>query len=115
MDENKIDGEIHPLSDDFAYISECVKDHSLENNSDMKKKHSDFIKKYAEYLYKFDKENVIKNICSDIKEDIFFQRTCLDYQFIYRPPFLTGSLSNHGRISLKFKRCKNDDLKEDLH
>jgi hypothetical protein len=108
--ENHIDdGELHALSDDYGYALKLfLEDPSIhENSSRMTELRDDFAKKYADYLYQFDKEKVIR---------ILMEYLVLSYnediQFIFRPAYMVSSLAQNASFAMKFKRSQNDNLGE---
>lgn len=109
MSDIKNDGEIHPLSEEFAYISEYVERSNccFQEISRLQKK---FLKKYADYLYEFNKEKAIEMILENIENYHFLGASESDFQMIYRPPYIVSSLATRGCVGLKFKRSKNDKI-----
>lgn len=91
------DGEIHPLSKDYAYIIQFVDQITIdENDLSLTLIRDMFFKKYQEYLSK-NNEN--------LKEE--------NFSFIYRPSTTFEMVSQKGTIALKFKRFENDGLDND--
>lgn len=95
------DGEIHALSNDFAYILEYV-DGNL-SIKDFMDKHRVFLKKYIGYLLLNDPESCIEILL----RHFYFSD---EFRVIYRDPWLVSSLSQKGSFAAKFKRVPNDNL-----
>ena len=86
------DGEIHPLSEDYAYIMKYVDD--KEFNLEDLGNHKEYLKNKEECLGKFI-EYLIKN----------------NYLiFIYRPASGFDECPTKGTFAIKFKRLPNDGL-----
>ncbi len=109
MNEFIPDGEIHPISEDYAYCGKILREEIKLDANDifLSKIQNDFFNKYAEYLYKFDKEKVIKLLISDLYSSMFHSE---DFRLIYRPPWMASALSQYASFILKFKRSQNDNL-----
>lgn len=111
------DGEIHALSDEWAYIikkTECITFES--GNSKLAEFQKEVFRKYAEYLYENDKENVIQMLIDNLNFIMPYGSTSReDMQLIYRPPKMCGALAQWGTLALKFKRCQKDSLHEGNH
>ncbi len=109
MNEFNPDGEIHPISEDFAYCGKILKEDVKldENDRSLCKTQNDFFNKYAEYLYEFDKENIIKLVKHNLYNKMFHTD---EFQIIYRPYWMVGILAQNAHMLLKFKRLKNDNL-----
>jgi len=95
------DGEIHPISDNLAYIMEYV-DSEL-SISDFDNKRTNFLKKYIEYLLSNDLDQCIEILL----RHFYFSD---NFRIIYREPWLVSCLAQKGTFSAKFPRVKNDNL-----
>ena len=102
-----LDGDIHALSKDWAYIC-CETDAEVLNifESPLSELREKFWKKYSEYLSLYDKMRF------DIFFDDFLNLNSDDHHFIYRPAHYTGPLSTKGTFALKFRRAEKDNLSE---
>jgi len=100
------DGEIHAISDDYAYILQYVRPNDIIQNSDDLKRL--FLKKYIKYLIDNKNENVI-----EILVDYFYMQGNDDFTFFYRPPWVGSCLSQKGSYVLRFKRIPNDNLESE--
>lgn len=109
MNDFNPDGEIHTISEDYAYCGKVIREEVKLNNNEstISKTQNEFFNKYAEYLYKFEKEEVIKIIMDDLYSKMFHSE---NFQFVYRPPWMSSMLAQYATFILKFKRSKNDNL-----
>ncbi len=116
--EYNFDGKIHAISKDYAAI--LKKTHVdvqltiMDGLSSLSELVKDYSHQYAEYLYEFNKEKVIKILEEKISElginGCTFDE---DYSFIYRPPHSIDPISQYGSIALKFKRAEKDNLDDE--
>lgn len=111
--EYNFDEEIHAISKDFAAIlgKFPIELDETQRLIAVQAKQVEYIRKYAKYLMEFDKEK-----CFDILSH-YLMPNCMGYteethSFIYRPPWIVGSLSQFATLSLKFKRSENDNLND---
>ena len=109
MDEMENYGKIHAISSDCGGIMECV-DSGQCSFQQIKEYQEKFLKKYAEYLYDCNKEKSVNMIYENLWKYHFMGASCDDFTFIYQPPWIVGVLAQRGRVALKFKREKNDNL-----
>jgi len=116
--EYNFDGKIHAINKDYASILKKtdvdVKSNVMDGLSSLSELVKDYSHQYAEYLYEFNKEKVIKILEEKISE--FGINGCTfdeDYQFIYRPPWAVGALLKDGSFALKFKRAEKDNLDDE--
>ena len=106
-----VDGEIHPLSKDFAYILTYVEELKMDaNDPTFSKLIEEYACKYAEYIYRNEKEKTIKMIRENILRNFMSFNTPEDYQLIYRSPQQIKELAIRGTLALKFKRAEKDNL-----
>lgn len=111
MSDYIFDGEIHPLSEDYAYITKKIdKTKNFEDWSDLSDLQYDFIEKYVEYLIEYNKERIKEILTTRFMPDIKGRSYDEDCTFIYQPNFPMDSLSHKGTLSLKFKRSSKDNL-----
>ena len=103
MNEHTVDGEVHALSDNLAYISTIIKEDS--NFLHVEKIKQDMIEKFVLYQLKNDPKK-----CIDILKSHFAYSNPACYETIYRPPWIISSLQQNGVLSLKFPRIENDGL-----
>src|ERR1700677_855635 len=92
------DGQIHILSDKYAYIIKKIE----PNLESMAKAQEEMLKKYCEYLVDSDRDKVIQILLEKFSQNGILGNTPEDYQFSYRPPHIVGSLSQYGSFSMKF-------------
>jgi len=105
------DGEIHVLSEEYAYILDFLKSsHTIDEMQISHEKILEFSKKYAEYLLLFNKEKVMKILVNYIMPNHFGSTYDEDYEFIMRKPQMISSSAKYGTIAMKFKRATNDNI-----
>lgn len=111
--EYQIDGEIHALSNDWAYLIKKIKEFNINiDHTEIQEAQREFYKKYAEYIYNFNKEKAIEMILEKLTTCNLLGYTPDDHQFIYRPPEVMDCLAQFGTIALKFRRAQKDNLGE---
>jgi hypothetical protein len=106
------DGEIHALSDNYAYILKYISCEKSKDEFDEFDKSNpiiqdniiDFYKKYIDYLIEFDKEKIVDHLIN------YFCFNSSEIKFIFRPPWVVSCLSQKCSLALKFKRVKKDNL-----
>lgn len=104
MDEYIFDGKIHPLSEDFAYITERFEeDKSFLQMMELRKR---LLTEYIKYLIKNDPDKCMEILLNHFSFTDYSDK----FMFIHRPSWIVGALSQYATFSLKFKREKNDDL-----
>lgn len=119
MDEPNFDGKIHAISKDYAAILNKtdidIKQIIFDQLTPLSHHIKDFSNQYAEYLYQFNKEKVIK-ILEEKIYDLGLNGCTFDedYQFIYRPPWVADVLYQFGTIAIKFKRSEKDNLDDKI-
>jgi hypothetical protein len=102
------DGEIHALSENYAYIlTTCDEDFTHEEIDALLREHAE---KYALYLYENDKEKVLKMITNSLMPGILNgYYTDTEVCVVLRPK-IYDKLNQKSSLVLKFKRAKNDNL-----
>jgi|SRR3974390_1907921 len=113
MDDYPIfDGECHaiPGSTEYGYIAHKV----TAELADLQERIEQEVGKYAEYLYAYDKEEVLEILKDVMRAQIRCVCTPERYQIVHRPPWVVGALAQYGTVCLKFKRAKKDNLDEPL-
>lgn len=101
----RYDGEVHSLSEDLAYACEKIEEKGIEQLSDLTKK---YLRKYAEYLYEFDKEQVLGIVMGHFSPNEY-GHTSENIEFIFRPA-MPDHLGQPATFAMKFKRVENDNL-----
>lgn len=102
------DGKPHALSEDYGYIIKTIEENISFNHSEAIK--NEILREYVLYKMKND-----PHYCVDVlmKHFMFEDGGCGDnFSFIYRPPYMVNVLSQYGTMSIKFKRIKDDNLKD---
>lgn len=112
MEDYIYDGEIHSLSNDFAYILKKIEVcKTLSGDEHLKEIRKYICKKYIEYLYTFGKDDLINILTNEIMNSFSFIHSSLNgVEFIYKPPSENSPLNQYATMALKFKRFKNDGL-----
>lgn len=104
MHEYIFDGKIHPLSEDFAYVTEKLQED--KSSLEMMELRKRLLTEYVKYLIKNDPEQCIDILLNNCSFTDFSDK----FAFIHRPSWIYGALSQYATFSLKFKRVKNDGL-----
>ena len=126
-----LDGEIHVLSDEWAYIAVFLDYENLDNPLDEVPRElyatkKNFIMKYINYLYdNLECEDFLRYLPSSKKDSKNFYfigsprwgpltlEDSENFQFIYRPPWVFSILSQKSTFALKFKRLPNDNFRNE--
>ncbi len=111
MQETIADGQIHALSEKYAYILRFFPENPLmaENLSQISHLQLEFISKYAQYLLNFDQQTVLRILIKHLLSSPLGQ-TDENHQFIYRPAHMISILAQNSSLALKFRRVDQDNL-----
>jgi hypothetical protein len=111
-----MDGEIHWIDENYAYIIKEVGEMLLiayeENGepSDFTNIYEDFLRKYANYLYEVDKEKCINMMMERLSQwGLHGPNLPEDVQMVFRPSYMLDSVESKSTMALKFERSDNDD------
>lgn len=111
MEETIADGQIHPLSDKYAYILRFFPENPIiaENLSQIAQLQLEFTSKYAQYLLNFDHQTVLRILIQHLLPSCMGE-TGENHQFIYRPAHMISMLAQNSSLALKFRRADQDNL-----
>lgn len=111
MSDYIFDGEIHPLSEDYAYITKKIdQTQNFEEWANLADLQYDFVEKYVEYLLEYNKERIKEILTKRFMPDMKGRTYDDEYMFIYKPYWEACGSIDTATISLKFKRSPKDTL-----